>query len=91
MKVYKGPPTEQGSDVPGLNGTWQHTNSLSWLHSVDSVPIIPLAIDRYLYMLSCDRQIHHMNMVMVVMARKRVCGYAVVHTASSDAQNTIAC
>lgn len=37
MEVYKGPPTEQGSDVPGLNGTWQHTNSLSWLHSV---PII---------------------------------------------------
>jgi hypothetical protein len=46
MEVYKGPPTEQGSDVPGLNGTWQHTNSLSWLHSVS---IIPFDIGRYLY------------------------------------------
>jgi hypothetical protein len=35
------------SDVPGLNGTWQHTNSLSWLHSVS---IIPSDIVRYL----CD-------------------------------------
>lgn len=36
-------------------------------------------------------RLHHMNRVMDLMARKRVCEYAVVHTASSDAQNTIAC
>jgi hypothetical protein len=48
--------------VPGFNGTWRRTSSLSWLHSV---PIIRLAIARYRYMLRWDVRLHHMDMVMV--------------------------
>jgi hypothetical protein len=47
-----------------------HISSLSWLHSV---PIIPLGIGRYRYMLRWDVRLHHMDMAVVVTARKRVC------------------
>jgi hypothetical protein len=72
--------------VPGFNGTWGRTSSLSWLHSV---PIIRLAIARYQYMLRWDVRLHHMDMVMVERGcvSMRTCSSS--HS-SSEAQNTIA-
>jgi hypothetical protein len=52
------------SDVPGFNGTWGRTSSLSWLQCA-SVPIIPLVIGRYRYLLRWDVRLHHTDMVMV--------------------------
>lgn len=45
MEVHKGP-TELELGYAGIERNLKHTSSLFWLHSV---PIIPPAIDHYLY------------------------------------------